>query len=116
MMVTFTPEVWASWCVDTTSWILNQRSVDTFINGAGNEVIKVKGIIWWKCCCHQGTLRFPGLFHLRVLLFQRAPSGPQHLATGAFKCKSVLIKVGQAHLELANDICITSSLLNKNFS
>lgn len=116
MMVTFTPEVWASWCVDTVSWILNQRSVNTFINGAGNEVIKVKGIIWWKCCCRQGTLRFPGLFPLRVLLFQRAPSGPLRLVTRAFKCRFVLIKVGQAHLELANDICATPSLLNENFS
>lgn len=47
-----------------------------------------------------GHSKAPGMFHLRALLFQRAPSGPASCATCVFKCRLVLIKMGQRHFEL----------------
>ena len=40
------------------------------------------------------------MFHLRALLFQRAPSGPASYASCVFKCRLVLIKMGQRRFEL----------------
>lgn len=40
------------------------------------------------------------MFHLRALLFQRAPSGPSSCATCVFKCRLLLIKMGQRRFEL----------------
>lgn len=79
------------------------------------KAVKVKGMLWWKCYYSQGTLRVPGPLHLRVLSFQRAPSGPKCLATWDLKCTPVVIKVGQTHFKLQDSISVTPFLENKYF-